>query len=235
MPEGEGGKLGSAVYDSLSSGINNLPDSEDKKNLRSLLESLKKDAGTMRPGHIQDMVADLRNSIKEYSDKSAVTSGENIQMDVEKMRSVKMPKEIKSKGIDSKEYKQWIQENWAKDKGDKREITSQSGDIEEGINQYYTDIVTEFEGKDKVDKNKIAKIAKEKCKLPDIAKHLSWLNLDSNEGEEYWLCMNLAGDYASACHHKIHGKIKRRKPFFLCLDKKIIFYIFNYSFLRKKK
>ena len=32
---------------------------------------------------------------------------------------------------------------------------------------------------------------------------------------EYWLAMNLAGDYASACHHVIHAKIAKqlgRKP-----------------------
>lgn len=31
------------------------------------------------------------------------------------MQKVKIPKEIKSKGIDSKEYKEWVQENWSKD------------------------------------------------------------------------------------------------------------------------
>ena len=29
-------------------------------------------------------------------------------------------------------------------------------------------------------------------------------------GMEYWLAMNLAGDYASACHHVIHKKIARQ-------------------------
>lgn len=51
------------------------------------------------------------------------------------------------------------------------------------------------------------KLAMEKCRLPNEAKHLAWLNLDSQEGMEYWLAMNLAGDYASACHHTIHDKI----------------------------
>ncbi len=51
------------------------------------------------------------------------------------------------------------------------------------------------------------KIAMEKCPLPKEAKHLAWLSLDSQEGMEYWLAMNLAGDYASACHHAIHKKI----------------------------
>ena len=50
-------------------------------------------------------------------------------------------------------------------------------------------------------------IAMEKCKLPQEAKYLAWLNLDSEEGQEYWLAMNLAGDYASACHHQIHERM----------------------------
>ena len=50
-------------------------------------------------------------------------------------------------------------------------------------------------------------IAMEKCKLPQEAKHLAWLDLDSEEGQEYWLAMNLAGDYASACHHQIHERM----------------------------
>ncbi|WP_109830164.1 RtcB family protein [Reichenbachiella versicolor] len=47
-------------------------------------------------------------------------------------------------------------------------------------------------------------IAKEKCLLPRQAMNLAWLDLDSQEGQEYWLSMNLAGDYAKACHDQIH-------------------------------
>lgn len=50
-------------------------------------------------------------------------------------------------------------------------------------------------------------VAMDKCKLPQEAKHLAWLDLDSEEGQEYWLAMNLAGDYASACHHQIHERM----------------------------
>jgi tRNA-splicing ligase RtcB len=50
-------------------------------------------------------------------------------------------------------------------------------------------------------------IAMDKCKLPQEAKHLAWLDLDTEEGQEYWLAMNLAGDYASACHHQIHERM----------------------------
>lgn len=51
------------------------------------------------------------------------------------------------------------------------------------------------------------KLAMDKCKLPSEAKHLAWLDLDTEDGQEYWLAMNLAGDYASACHHQIHERI----------------------------
>ncbi len=51
------------------------------------------------------------------------------------------------------------------------------------------------------------KLAMEKCPLPKEAKHLAWLDLDTEEGQEYWLAMTLAGDYASACHHDIHRRI----------------------------
>jgi tRNA-splicing ligase RtcB (3'-phosphate/5'-hydroxy nucleic acid ligase) len=58
--------------------------------------------------------------------------------------------------------------------------------------------------------NHYTKIAKEKRRLPGEAINLAWLNLDEQEGIEYWMAMNLAGDYASACHHVIHGKIAKQ-------------------------
>lgn len=51
------------------------------------------------------------------------------------------------------------------------------------------------------------KVAMESCKLPAEAKHLAWLDLDSEAGQEYWQAMTLAGDYASACHHHIHRRL----------------------------
>ena len=57
--------------------------------------------------------------------------------------------------------------------------------------------------------NHYTRIAMEKTVLPNEAKHLAWMNLDTEEGMEYWLAMNLAGDYASACHHAIHEKIAK--------------------------
>jgi tRNA-splicing ligase RtcB len=53
------------------------------------------------------------------------------------------------------------------------------------------------------------KAAKALRMLPKEAANLAWLTLDEAEGQEYWLAMNLAGDYASACHHVIHDKIAK--------------------------
>ena len=58
--------------------------------------------------------------------------------------------------------------------------------------------------------NHYTKLAIAKRKLPDEAKNLAWLMLDEEEGIEYWEAMNLAGDYASACHHIIHAKIAKQ-------------------------
>jgi len=54
------------------------------------------------------------------------------------------------------------------------------------------------------------RIAKQKRRLPGEANNLAWLDLTEEEGIEYWIAMNLAGDYASACHHVIHTKIARQ-------------------------
>ncbi len=53
------------------------------------------------------------------------------------------------------------------------------------------------------------KLAKEICKLPKEAANLAYLDLNSAEGMEYWMAMNLAGDYASACHEIIHQKLTK--------------------------
>ena len=50
-------------------------------------------------------------------------------------------------------------------------------------------------------------IAMNTCKLPKEAKHLAWLDLDSEHGDEYWMAMNLAGAYAKACHDRIHENL----------------------------
>ncbi|WP_432672678.1 RtcB family protein [Flavobacterium sp. SM2513] len=53
------------------------------------------------------------------------------------------------------------------------------------------------------------KLAKEVCKLPEIARNLAYLDMNSSLGQEYWIAMNLAGDYASACHEIIHAKMQK--------------------------
>lgn len=53
------------------------------------------------------------------------------------------------------------------------------------------------------------KLAVDTCRLPSEAKHLAWLDLNTEDGQEYWIAMNLAGDYASACHHQIHERMAR--------------------------
>jgi tRNA-splicing ligase RtcB len=70
-------------------------------------------------------------------------------------------------------------------------VLSHSGSRGLGANiaRYYTDVAMNL------------------CKLPAEAKHLAWLDLDTEAGQEYWLAMNLAGDYASACHHQIHSRL----------------------------
>jgi len=57
--------------------------------------------------------------------------------------------------------------------------------------------------------NKYTEIAMEKTPLPREAKHLAWLDLDSEEGMEYWIAMNMAGDYAQACHDEMHRRISK--------------------------
>mgnify|MGYP006268973969 FL=1 len=59
-------------------------------------------------------------------------------------------------------------------------------------------------------------IAQERCYgLPDDMRHLAWLALDEQSGQDYWHSMQLAGDYASANHHLIHrhvAKAAKLKP-----------------------
>jgi tRNA-splicing ligase RtcB len=57
--------------------------------------------------------------------------------------------------------------------------------------------------------NHYTRLAKSICKLPKEAANLAWFELDSAEGQEYWQAMNLAGNFASACHEIIHQKLTR--------------------------
>jgi len=50
-------------------------------------------------------------------------------------------------------------------------------------------------------------LAMDKCSLPKGARSLAWLDLDSEEGIEYWAAMNWAGAYSAANHHHIHERL----------------------------
>lgn len=45
--------------------------------------------------------------------------------------------------------------------------------------------------------------------LPRELAHLAWLDLDSEEGQEYWNAMELMGRYAAANHQLIHEHVRR--------------------------
>jgi tRNA-splicing ligase RtcB len=45
--------------------------------------------------------------------------------------------------------------------------------------------------------------------LPKQLKHLSWLDLDSEAGTEYFAAMNLMGEYAAANHEIIHKRVAK--------------------------
>ena len=58
--------------------------------------------------------------------------------------------------------------------------------------------------------NRYSGIAKQKHpRLEGSVAELAWLDLSGEEGEEYWLSMQLAGRFASANHAVIHDKISR--------------------------
>lgn len=49
--------------------------------------------------------------------------------------------------------------------------------------------------------------AKNRSDLPKQFSRLAWLDMDSPEGQEYWLAMNLSGRYAAANHDCIHRHV----------------------------
>lgn len=46
--------------------------------------------------------------------------------------------------------------------------------------------------------------SKRRADLDHAYRHLSWLDMDSHEGQEYWRCMELMGRYAAGNHACIH-------------------------------
>ena len=56
--------------------------------------------------------------------------------------------------------------------------------------------------------DRFSKLAMEKhTDLDKSVRHLAWLSLDSEEGQEYWLSMELSGRFASANHYIIHQRV----------------------------
>lgn len=58
-------------------------------------------------------------------------------------------------------------------------------------------------------------VAKETCRLTRQAGPFAWLSLNSEAGQEYWECMEIAGEYSSVNHECIHynvTKALRLKP-----------------------
>lgn len=52
-------------------------------------------------------------------------------------------------------------------------------------------------------------LAREKLDLRGEAGRLAWLDLDSEEGQEYWAAMQLAGDYSHTNHRIIHKRLSK--------------------------
>lgn len=65
-------------------------------------------------------------------------------------------------------------------------------------------------------------LATKQCPLPKNVQHLAWLDLNTHDGQEYWLAMNLAGDYAKACHDDIHRRLAK------ALGKRVVVTIENH-------
>jgi tRNA-splicing ligase RtcB len=64
-----------------------------------------------------------------------------------------------------------------------------------------------------------SRVARERHpELPPPLAHLAWLDLSSNEGQEYWAAMELMGKYAAANHELIHRHIARNLGVDVVLD-----------------
>jgi tRNA-splicing ligase RtcB (3'-phosphate/5'-hydroxy nucleic acid ligase) len=53
-------------------------------------------------------------------------------------------------------------------------------------------------------------LAVKQCPLPKQVQHLAWLDLNTHDGQVYWNSMNLAGEYAKACHDNIHQRLSKK-------------------------
>jgi tRNA-splicing ligase RtcB len=56
--------------------------------------------------------------------------------------------------------------------------------------------------------NHYSRLAMDRCRdLPPEMRHLAWLGLDTDVGQEYWAAMQLMGRYAAANHAVIHRRV----------------------------
>jgi tRNA-splicing ligase RtcB len=55
--------------------------------------------------------------------------------------------------------------------------------------------------------NHFTKLAAKINPLPKPLDELSWLSMDTEEGQDYWSLMNLCGDYSAANHRAIHRNV----------------------------
>jgi tRNA-splicing ligase RtcB len=56
--------------------------------------------------------------------------------------------------------------------------------------------------------NHYLELAMQECRLPNKLERLAWLDTSGDEGMEYWTAMELAIDFAKACHESLHLKLK---------------------------
>jgi tRNA-splicing ligase RtcB (3'-phosphate/5'-hydroxy nucleic acid ligase) len=61
--------------------------------------------------------------------------------------------------------------------------------------------------------NYIKMAALETGRAATVPKMYEWLDLEGEAGQEYWQAMELAGDFAAACHEIIHADFLRRTKF----------------------
>ncbi|HEX2165956.1 MAG TPA: RtcB family protein [Longimicrobiales bacterium] len=54
-----------------------------------------------------------------------------------------------------------------------------------------------------------SRLAQQLTPLPHELRHLAWLPLDSEPGQEYWRAMNLMGRYAKANHESLHRHLQK--------------------------
>ncbi len=57
--------------------------------------------------------------------------------------------------------------------------------------------------------NHFTKIAMQQTRLPKQLAQLAWLDMQTDAGRAYWMAMQLAGSYASACHKHIHRRLAK--------------------------